>query len=37
MKTRVEKMSFFRHSMMSMKTKELCTSLHAVDENKGDQ
>jgi hypothetical protein len=35
LKTNIEKMTVFRLSMMSMKTKELTCSLQDVDENKG--
>jgi len=34
LKTHVEKMSVFRLSMILMKTKELTSSLHDVDEKK---
>ncbi|MGA3325870.1 MAG: hypothetical protein ABSF45_15460 [Terriglobia bacterium] len=36
LKTNVEKMSVFRLSIMSMKTRELSRSLHDVDEKKGE-
>jgi hypothetical protein len=37
MKTNVEKMSLFRLSMMLMKTNDLHSSFHDVDENKGER
>jgi hypothetical protein len=36
LKTNGEKMSAFRLSMMLMKTNDLHSSLHDVDENKGE-